>query len=92
MGARGEAGDQDLVRAFAHPLRIQILQILGDGPSSPKRIADLLEQPLSNVSYHVRVLSKCNCVQLVDTRPARGAVEHIYEVKPHATAQDPRQD
>lgn len=80
------------MRAFAHPLRIQILQILGDGPSSPKRISETLGEPLSNVSYHVRVLSKCNCVQLVDTRPARGAVEHIYEVKPHAAAPDPRQD
>lgn len=92
MGEPEDGGDQDLARAFAHPLRIQILQILGNGPSSPKRISESLEEPLSNVSYHVRVLSKCNCIQLVDTRPARGAVEHIYRVKPHAATSDPRQN
>jgi predicted transcriptional regulator len=92
MGARGDEGEQDLVRALAHPLRLQILQILGKGPSSPKRISDLVGEPLSNVAYHVRVLIRCNCIQLVDTRPARGAVEHIYKVKPHLSASDPRQD
>ncbi len=92
MGKQGDEADQDLARAFAHPLRIQILQILGNGPSSPKQISDLLGEPLSNVSYHARVLSKCNCIQLIETRPARGAVEHIYQVKPHAAASGPRQD
>lgn len=92
MGNRGEQLDQDLVRALAHPLRLQILQALGNGPSSPKQISDLLGERLSNVSYHVRVLDKCNCIQLVETRPARGALEHIYRVKPQLSASDPRQD
>ncbi|HEU4739211.1 MAG TPA: helix-turn-helix domain-containing protein [Solirubrobacterales bacterium] len=92
MGKRGDAVDQDLVRALAHPLRLRILQALGDGPSSPKKISELLGERLSNVSYHVRVLDKCNCVQLIDTRPARGALEHIYEVRPQLSASDPRQD
>ena len=92
MGNRGDEGEPDLVRAVAHPLRVRILQILDEGPSSPKRISEAIGEPLSNVSYHTRVLSKCNCIQLVDTRPARGAIEHIYRIKPFVSAPDPRQD
>jgi len=92
MGDRGDEVGQDLVRAMAHPLRLQILRVLGNGPSSPKQISELLGEPLSNVSYHVRVLDRSNCDQLIGTRPARGALEHIYEVRPHLSASDPLQD
>jgi len=41
-------------------------------------------EPLGNVSYHMKVLYKCDCVELVETIPARGAVEHIYRLKPRS--------
>jgi DNA-binding transcriptional ArsR family regulator len=84
MGQKGEGGgvDQELVRALAHPLRVRVLEVLEKGPSSPKRIADELDVRLGNVSYHVGVLAECGCIELVDRRQARGAVEHFYRVKP----------
>jgi hypothetical protein len=33
---------------------------------------------LSNVSYHVRQLAKAGLIELVATRPRRGALEHYY--------------
>ena len=33
---------------------------------------------LRSVAYHVRVLKKLGCIELVETLPRRGAVEHVY--------------
>jgi DNA-binding transcriptional ArsR family regulator len=75
--------DQQMVRALAHPLRVGILRQLEEGPSGPKRLADRLGEKLGNVSYHMKVLLKCDCIELVETIPRRGAVEHIYSLKPN---------
>jgi DNA-binding transcriptional ArsR family regulator len=84
MAKKDEGGefDQQIVRALAHPLRVEILRRLEEGPSSPKRLSDRIGEKLANVSYHVRVLLKCDCLELVDTVSRRGAVEHIYSLKP----------
>lgn len=84
---RDEGGevDQQLVRALAHPLRVEILRLLEEGPSGPKRLSDRIGESLSNVSYHMKVLHKYECVELVETIPQRGAVEHIYKLKPRGT-------
>jgi DNA-binding transcriptional ArsR family regulator len=83
MGKKGERGnfDQQMVRALAHPLRVEIVRQLEKGPSGPKRLSDRLGETLGNVSYHTRVLHKCDLIELVETVPRRGAVEHIYKLK-----------
>ncbi len=70
--------DQRLVRALAHPLRISILDQLTEAVLSPKGLSDLLAQPLSHVSYHVRVLEKNDALELVRQEGRRGAVEHFF--------------
>jgi DNA-binding transcriptional ArsR family regulator len=73
--------DQRLVRALAHPLRVEIFRILERGPKSPKQISDQTEEVLGNVSYHMKVLLDYDFVELVESIPRRGAVEHIYALK-----------
>jgi DNA-binding transcriptional ArsR family regulator len=71
--------ETDLLRALRHPLRRRILREMADGEAaSPRGISDRLRQPLSNVSYHVRVLAECRAITLVGTRPAKGSVQHFY--------------
>lgn len=72
---------QQLAKAMAHPLRVQILTKLQQGISSPNRLAQELKEPLGNVSYHVKTLLEYDCVELVKTEPRRGAVEHFYKTK-----------
>jgi DNA-binding transcriptional ArsR family regulator len=49
--------------------------MLAEGrPISPRRLSDDLHEPLSNVSYHVRVLLEQEAVELVDTQPVRGSM------------------
>lgn len=67
-----------LIKAIAHPLRFRILVKLNEGPASPSNLAEQLDEPLGNVSYHVQILLQQGAIELIDTRPVRGAVEHIY--------------
>lgn len=47
---KGRDFDQRMVKALAHPLRVEILRQLEGGPSSPKRLADRTGEQLGNVS------------------------------------------
>jgi DNA-binding transcriptional ArsR family regulator len=76
---RSPASTSDLLHALRHPLRRRILHTLSKGePRSPRQLAELLDQPLSNLSYHVRVLADCGAVKLVRTRQVRGSTQHFY--------------
>lgn len=67
-----------LIKALGHPLRQRILHSLGEDVASPSELSKKLGEPLGNVSYHVKILSECNAIELVRTAPVRGAVEHFY--------------
>lgn len=85
MAKKDEGSDEigrQILRALTHPLRVRILRLLEEGPSGPKRLADRIEEPLANVAYHMNVLLDCGCIELVETIPCRGALEHIYNLKP----------
>jgi DNA-binding transcriptional ArsR family regulator len=71
--------DNDLLVALRHPVRRDILRVMaGEKAISPRQIASALHQPLSNVSYHVRVLADCAAIALVRTKPVRGSMQHFY--------------
>jgi DNA-binding transcriptional ArsR family regulator len=76
--------DPDLAKALAHPLRQRILeQLTTRGEASPSQLARSLDEPVANVAYHVKVLLKLDCVELVGTRQRRGALEHYYRPVAH---------
>jgi DNA-binding transcriptional ArsR family regulator len=70
--------DHRLAKALSHPLRGRIFAVLDERVASPNEIADILEERLANVSYHVRVLVELECIELVRTAQRRGAIEHYY--------------
>jgi DNA-binding transcriptional ArsR family regulator len=79
MPAQQPAIDQRIMKALSHPLRVRMLTLLNQKVSSPSELAEELDEPLGNVSYHMRFLADLNMVKLVRTEPRRGAVEHYYE-------------
>jgi DNA-binding transcriptional ArsR family regulator len=84
---RGET-EQRLFKALAHPLRFQALMILNERVASPNELSKELDEGLSQVSYHVKVLLESNCIELVKTEPRRGAVEHYYRATSRAFLDD----
>jgi DNA-binding transcriptional ArsR family regulator len=80
--------DARLVKAYAHPLRIEILSLLDNRVASPKQIAEELDTPLPNTAYHVRQLAALGLVELVRRTVRGGAVEHHYTTKVRPTIPD----
>lgn len=72
--------DPRLVRALDHVLRQHILLAAVAGEVSPNELSKALDEGLSQVSYHVKVL-RDDCDGMIEqtrTEPRRGAVEHYY--------------
>jgi DNA-binding transcriptional ArsR family regulator len=88
LRAISDIGDPRLVKALAHPLRVQILSVLEERVASPSDLAEELGAPLGNVSYHVRTLADLGLLKLVRRRTRRGAVEHYYQARGRATVSD----
>lgn len=76
--------DQRLVRALGHPVRVHSLVILNERVASPNEISKELGESVGHVSYHIKVLRECECIELVDTAPRRGAMEHYYRATDRA--------
>ncbi|HEU4392559.1 MAG TPA: helix-turn-helix domain-containing protein [Solirubrobacterales bacterium] len=79
MTRLNRSDDNELLAALRHPLRRAILRRMASEEAiSPRELATALRRPLSNVSYHVRVLLDCAAISLVRTKPSRGSMQHFY--------------
>jgi DNA-binding transcriptional ArsR family regulator len=88
--AKKKDPSHDVLTALQHPLRRDILRHLSAPkrePLSPREVSEELDRPLSNVSYHVRVLRNCKALTLVRTKPVRGSIQHFYSPSPDFIAQ-----
>lgn len=83
-----DINDPKLAKAYAHPLRIEILTLLDNRVASPKEIAREIGAPLSNTSYHVRQLVALGFLELVGRTARRGAIEHHYTARVRPTITD----
>ena len=70
--------DKRIAQALNHPLRTEIIAILSDTCASPREMSDMLDEPLSNVSYHTKELLKLKCIEVVDEEQVRGATKTRY--------------
>lgn len=84
----GKKRGETICNVLKHPLRVRILEVLNEGPRSPsqfveeglipKGLFDNYQQALSLASYHFRELEKDGCLEVIESIPRRGAVEHVY--------------
>lgn len=76
----------ELTKALTHPTRAHALTILTERVASPKEIAKELDRTIRHVTYHLGVLEKLGCVELVRTESVMGGrvVEHFYKATKRA--------
>ena len=84
----GKKRSETICNALKHPLRVRILEVLNEGPRSPSQFVEeglipkehfnSYQQALSLASYHFRELEKEGCLEVIESIPRRGAVEHVY--------------
>ena len=73
----------DIATALSHPLRLEILREMRKRKdASPKDLSQECNQPLVNVSYHITTLREAGLVEVFETVPRRGAIEHRYALAP----------
>jgi DNA-binding transcriptional ArsR family regulator len=65
------------LKALGEPRRVEILQLLRDGPRSVGEIADAVDVSQQAVSQHLAVLDRAG---LVEAR--REGTRHLYAVRP----------
>lgn len=78
MKPYADVTDSRVVKALAHPLRVQILVALEERVASPNELSQELGVDLGSVSYHVRRLAHLGFLKQVGQTPRRGAIEHFY--------------
>jgi DNA-binding transcriptional ArsR family regulator len=73
--------EEVLMFLLGHPLRKRLLKLYVEANEmrSPKQLSVPVNKDVSIVSYHVRILAEHGAVELVDTQPRRGAIEHFYK-------------
>jgi len=77
--AQRRQATQNRIKAMAHPLRAEAFRLIRDrGPLSPAEVSRELEAEVKDLSYHIRKLKDFGCVEEVNNRQVRGAVEHFY--------------
>lgn len=80
--------DMNKLKALSHPLRFRALHILSTRVASPNEIGLELGIDVNKIAYHVRVLLKYDCIELVRTEQRRGATEHFYRATDRAVITD----
>jgi DNA-binding transcriptional ArsR family regulator len=75
-----QAVNSALVAALNHPTRRALLKLFleQDAALSPKELAELTEERLPTISYHVRVLADKRTIELAEEEQVRGSVAHFY--------------
>jgi DNA-binding transcriptional ArsR family regulator len=70
----------ELSKALKHPTRAHALSVLHERVASPKELARELDRSIRHITYHLGILEKLGCVELVRTEPVMGGrvVEHFY--------------
>lgn len=71
-----------MVKALvSHPLRLRIVrEVASAGEISPTQLAVILDEPLGNVSYHVRQLHEAKALRATREAPVRGTLQHFYAI------------
>lgn len=83
-----DISDPKIAKAYAHPLRIEIMGLLDNRVASPRELATELGASLATTSYHVRQLAALELITLVRRRQTRGAIEHFYTASIRPRLQD----
>ena len=93
---RRRVTDAKEIRAFAHPVRVALLELLGrDGPMTATQAGEVLGESPANTSFHLRTLAKYGFVEEAPggtgrQRPwRRVAAGHVLEVDDEDEAMEP---
>ncbi|MEO3876660.1 winged helix-turn-helix domain-containing protein [Nonomuraea sp. B12E4] len=85
--------DPKAMRALAHPLRIQLLELLAvEGTATATRLAELLDENPSNCSFHLRVLAKFGYIERAPGQTGRDRPWRLIDIEQTWDSEQPDED
>lgn len=73
--------DRRLIKALGHPVREHILAVLNERIASAREIGEEIGADVSSFYHHIELLEELGCIERVESRRRRGAVEHFFRAK-----------
>lgn len=79
-----------LATAMSHPTRLRTMRVIHERMATPREIAAEIDEPINNVAYHIKVLAKLDCIELVRVDQTQGGrvAEHYYRASQRAYFDD----
>jgi DNA-binding transcriptional ArsR family regulator len=77
-GRRRKTIEEVVPYAISHRTRVHILIILNEGTFTPGQIAEVIGEPLNNVSNHIRELADAGAIELAKKEEVRNTILHYY--------------
>jgi len=70
-----------LASALSHPTRLRAMRVFAEREATPREIAAEIDEPINNVAYHIKILKRLGCIELIQTRQTQGGrvAEHVYK-------------
>jgi DNA-binding transcriptional ArsR family regulator len=63
---------------LAHPIRVDILTVLHEGPASPKQLSEELKEPLSKITHHLNEMKETAAIEIAFTNQVGNVDQHFY--------------
>lgn len=77
-GQRRKNIEEVVPYAISHRTRVHILIVLNEGTFTPGQIAEVIGEPLNNVSNHIRELADAGSIELAKKEQVRNTILHFY--------------
>lgn len=77
-GQRRKTIEEVVPYAISHRTRVHILIVLNEGTFTPGQIAEVIGEPLNNVSNHIRELADAGSIELAKKEAVRNTILHYY--------------
>ncbi len=73
--------DRRLIKALGHPVREHLLAVLNERVASAREIGEEIGADVSSFYHHIEQLEELGCIERVESRQRRGAMEHFFRAK-----------
>lgn len=70
--------EEVMTYAWGHRTRVLILILLNEGVYTPAQLAEIIDEPVNNVSNHIKELVEAGSIELAKTEPRRNTTQHYY--------------
>lgn len=71
------------------------MRVFAEREATPREIAAEIDEPINNVAYHIKILKRLGCIELIQTRQTQGGrvAEHVYKAtqRPYWDAEEWKQ-